>query len=841
MPNTCSSLLNELSKSVDKLNDELVDQMTRPEMRYQYICIKPNITYDYYFKCLKRKWEEQINTFVNTSGGCGDVIANTIGLLAMIQPNYSKEKFKTLLQGGPFSQNAPFSQNDVIELVSSLLMKPPRQVTFELTEDAAETINRLLRILAENCTCQMVDIFKTIIDKYSVKYHTKFVGKTKEEVVEILKTDYQRFLDFFQTKNIRGVQHDLVGEISSRLTSLYQFSVESELERLIPDELASLKVFFITVIATYFDKLHPIIWVQMLKQMYHHIFTELPYTYEEIFRFVSKHILLNCGPFILKILQMIRPVLSPELAVKYNLTKLTYPMLTVDQVDLILSRVVSDWEMYQIIVHKSASVGHVCLVHRVDRPEDIFVIKIIKPLAIAQSCWEYKTLYQVFAEGTCEREFVKKMLESNGRELNILNEMENIKQGHQYYTTDYRDVYNADVDAVLTTIDVKEGVLRQNSWFTLAMTLAPGVPLSELVENNLLEQDTKYRAKLHRCLDLWVNRFFYILITKGYYHGDPHAGNIFFSYEDSQLTLIDFGSVSQIDLFADDPDIYTLIDILVMATFYNYEEVLDSMTQMINSRCPEIQMDTQSKEYLDFHEVLREYHLDNVGFDEMEIAKAKQYEVDIFSEKRINDEKSPSLPEVPKKVIELGYKTVYSYLEYQPKEKEIIIENKDVLPSFTLVSGETKKVTFAQVLEMIIKFYATSGVNIVIKFPDFYELQKAYALLLGVLHKVHYNSYRMNIALRKAILNWSNIKELIHVKQMIHLFDIYTTESKKYNEILKSLQRPEEPTHLIQVSREDEVCPSRKQLGAGVGYYNKYIKYKTKYLQLKNSQESKLT
>ncbi len=57
----------------------------------------------------------------------------------------------------------------------------------------------------------------------------------------------------------------------------------------------------------------------------------MPITRSDFFAFISKQLLLNSGPFILKTLQMIRPFLSKDLAEKYNLTKLTYPILTNQQ------------------------------------------------------------------------------------------------------------------------------------------------------------------------------------------------------------------------------------------------------------------------------------------------------------------------------------------------------------------------------------------------------------------------------------------------------------------------------------------------------------------------------
>lgn len=54
--------------------------------------------------------------------------------------------------------------------------------------------------------------------------------------------------------------------------------------------------------------------------------------------------------------------------------------------------------MYVIDYDRSASVGHVFIVHRVDNLIK-FVIKVAKPLSIVQSCWEYSILNDLFPRG----------------------------------------------------------------------------------------------------------------------------------------------------------------------------------------------------------------------------------------------------------------------------------------------------------------------------------------------------------------------------------------------------------------------------------------------------------
>jgi hypothetical protein len=821
MSTSCLNLINDLSKSVDKVNDELIKDMTDPSMKYDFICAKPGVTHQNYYKNLKQQWEGLVNDFINRPDKCESLITSFLPLYDVIKTGKELDADELIL-----------------EVISSAIMNP-KVASFDMDPDFSKTITAFLKILSQHCSCQMVDIFRFIIDKYQTKYSAKFKSTDKKEIIKILKTDYIKLKQFINTtsnEDITSFKTSIFDDLSTKLTGLYGFSVESELNRLIPDELGSLKEFFVKIITAYFNNLHPIIWAQMMKQMIDNVFIELPYTTDEIFRFVSKYILLNSGPFILKILQMVRPVLSPDLAKKYNLTKLTYPLMKQNQVNMILERVVYHWDMYEVLANYSASVGHVCKVKKADDPYNIMIIKIIKPLSIAQTCWEYSVLHTgIFDKGSCEENFVKNMLESNGRELNVKNEIANLKKGFDNYTATYADVFTSEINAKLTTINAIDGIIKPDCWFALAMTLAPGIPLSKLVEDDLIKTDTKYRAKLHRCLDLLIYKFFLTIIKDGFYHGDLHAGNIFFSYRDNQMTLIDFGAVGEINLFENNDDVNALLEIIVKSLFHDFDGIFDKMTILLNSKCTDSKnskiIDMNSSEYLAFKEKLRMYHLRNVIHDKREKQRSEQYKDDIFSEKRIQEEKSTDKELVEEPKVKLD--SVYKYLEVKPDTRDPIIENRDVLPEFTKITGDSEDTTsFPKALEMIIKFYAESGVNIAVKFAEFYEFQKAYALLLGVLHKVNYNSYRMGIALQKAIINWRNLPKLLEVRTVAAVSKMYWDEKKKFDAIED-----------IVVKEKQELGIPATQTGGSdedAQYLQKYLKYKQKYLQLKNNANTSM-
>src|SRR5437588_161353 len=66
-------LLNELIIVVDSTNTFIIDRITDPEMKYEWLCIKPDLTYDAYYSMIKPKWDCVIDNFVSQSDICDSV------------------------------------------------------------------------------------------------------------------------------------------------------------------------------------------------------------------------------------------------------------------------------------------------------------------------------------------------------------------------------------------------------------------------------------------------------------------------------------------------------------------------------------------------------------------------------------------------------------------------------------------------------------------------------------------------------------------------------------------------------------------------------------------------
>ena len=61
---SCMDVVSDMVGSIDEVNTQLTLNMIAPHVRYEDVCVKPNITFDFYSKALKTKWETIINKFI---------------------------------------------------------------------------------------------------------------------------------------------------------------------------------------------------------------------------------------------------------------------------------------------------------------------------------------------------------------------------------------------------------------------------------------------------------------------------------------------------------------------------------------------------------------------------------------------------------------------------------------------------------------------------------------------------------------------------------------------------------------------------------------------------------
>lgn len=834
--------INGLVESIDSANTYIIDQITQSNTKFEHSCVKPNLTFDKYFEVLKKKWDYYVNKLLKQTNEC-DQFSKLSFLYNIIQSG-SKTDFskidineiskqvsntKKMSPDELKKQVTKFAENEgiqdiILDAIADTMID--KKNDYKLNRDVVMTIHNLLYIISSRNICWLWDIIAVL---GIAKYKNIIGSKTKEEIKQLLREDIKSIINFaneLELNQAKGEYNSLIAYISNYLSNLHrirsppktlpkgqpstQFEaldeklnknnknpglIEKELDKLIPPQAGAMKSFFIKTITAYFDKLHPIIWAQILKQILVNFMIEIPLTKDELFRFLSKHILLNSGPFILKILQQIRPNIPQNLLVKYNLNKLKYPMMIEEQYLMILKRVVIDWDMYKISGMASASVGQVFFVYRVDSISRL-VIKIAKPLSIAQSCFEYSALIDVFPQGSCKHEFVKNMLQATGKELYTPNEIKNINDASKMYSMNYSVLFSeTSLSEKITSVKHIDKVINPKCWFALAMSEAEGVPVSSLIEGeqSKLLKDTPFRASLHRCADLLVYVFFIGFIQYGKYHGDLHAGNIYFSYSKKLMTIIDFGAMGELNLFKTDPVTQSLINIILMSIQYNYTDMLDTITKLVNSKCDEEKkIDMKSNKYKKFRIKLKKIKYNNMLFADKEIKLTDDFKNKMLNQKRLDLEKNN------KKHVEENNKNSekeqkhtlpYDFMDIKRnKSSTQIIDNTDALP-YDISIEKTKIISFSYVMSLILEFYAMQDINIAVKFAEFYELIKAYKLLTDVLNQMGYPSYRMSIVMNKVIFDTGNLKKLLEVTAVINMLSAYTREKAKYDKLLKKINK----------------------------------------------------
>lgn len=788
----CLSALRQLSADVDETNLDLTKNVIRiqnSEAELGQLCVTDGVTYQWYYETLAKKWSDTMESY--------------------LRENVCEKQFSLKI-----SRAGRFITGDVSDTLEDIILEevadqiefsgPP---TFTVDPDLMVTLSNLTRILVTRCSCKLPELFRMYLGVYGDRWRKSFQGLTRPEIIQRLRNMYVAFkaslteyaLGGFGVGNVYGLYKSL-GAVGSNST------VESELNKLIPSELGPMKDFFVTTISAYYADFHPIFWAQVLKSSIDRFVDEAPLLPSEWFAFLSKGLLLNSGPFILKILQAVRPVLTPELAAKYNLTKLSYPLMHPDQVQMVCRSCISEWENYQILANYSASVGHVVKAKHNDSQKPI-IIKIIKPLAAAQSCREFQELKSLFPRDSCEDKFVRGMLISNKEEMNVDNEIKNIDRAVLAYPTSYRDVFGLDCVANLDTVRVVRGVVDP-VWYCMAMTFAEGVPVSKLIEDDLLGgENNVFRATLHRSLDLLVYRFFQGILEHKFYHGDLHAGNIIFDCKTGKLTMIDFGAVGEMNLFSDDPDIEVIIQVAIMATFHNYVGILDLLSQTLNQKCQSSSLqisypepgkvdvkdgvssqitglvDTSSPAYRKMQKKLLMLQRSKMGEDVAEKRRTQIMEQAIFSQDAIVKERTLPKPKKENGDPELGW---FGALDTDGEAD--YCDPKRVIPGLPKIP-DSENPSSNEIMADIIKFFATNGVNVAVKFNEFYEFQKAYALLLGVLKDVGYSGYRTSTILSRVFSPANNLGQLTNLGSILKIGTFYLEQARYSSRAWEKLNR----------------------------------------------------
>jgi len=233
---SCIDLLNNISTIIGEINTDLVKNMMDSNVDYNLVCKIPGLTFDHYYKTFASRWDKLINNYINNSDKCSSNM-QTLLFLYDLQKEYNVKN----ISSGNLSKNLPSVGGNVaapkveqyaIDAITNILTMPQENVRIKMETDLVKYMKNLAYILLTYCNCQLIDAFTYVIGKYKYKYTKKLTGKTKKEASDIIKNDYEyvkHMLRKYASKpsfNVKMNKQDL---------SIFNFSIETELQKLIPD------------------------------------------------------------------------------------------------------------------------------------------------------------------------------------------------------------------------------------------------------------------------------------------------------------------------------------------------------------------------------------------------------------------------------------------------------------------------------------------------------------------------------------------------------------------------------------------------------------------------------
>lgn len=182
----------------------------------------------------------------------------------------------------------------------------------------------------------------------------------------------------------------------------------------------------------------------------------------------------------------------------------------------------------------SASIAQV---HRARLPDGTEVAVKVQKLGIAQVILEdlavLESLFRVvdrlnFLEGVPAYELLLEFRKHLLRELDFLTEAQNMRR--------FRENFEG-----FDGITIPQVLLPYSTRRVLVSEFIEGVPLSHLDPASLEKEDRQYLAQRG------IEAILKMIFEDGFFHADPHPGNILFRPSQKDLVLLDFGTVGVID------------------------------------------------------------------------------------------------------------------------------------------------------------------------------------------------------------------------------------------------------------------------------------------------------
>ncbi|AEJ34945.1 hypothetical protein MIMI_L702b [Acanthamoeba polyphaga mimivirus] len=143
MSTSCLNLIKKLSLAIEETNDEIINNMTQNGIKYDWLCIKNNVTYDFYYKSLKNRLQLVVEEYLMSS-----------------------------------SKQMNFDSLSLSEI-------EPKQ--FELQFDVSQNINNFIRLIHSQDNNNFIDVFVHLLSKYKAKYGESLFPNEPIKLLILLK------------------------------------------------------------------------------------------------------------------------------------------------------------------------------------------------------------------------------------------------------------------------------------------------------------------------------------------------------------------------------------------------------------------------------------------------------------------------------------------------------------------------------------------------------------------------------------------------------------------------------------------------------------------------------
>jgi hypothetical protein len=105
---SCLDVMNSLTNAVDNINTKLIQKMIDNTVQYDYVCVQPNLTFEYYFDCLKTKWECILNNYIKKPDKCTSGMQNILFLYEILKNIDDKKIIDTIINAFDVDYNVNF-------------------------------------------------------------------------------------------------------------------------------------------------------------------------------------------------------------------------------------------------------------------------------------------------------------------------------------------------------------------------------------------------------------------------------------------------------------------------------------------------------------------------------------------------------------------------------------------------------------------------------------------------------------------------------------------------------------------------------------------------------------